>query len=84
MKGLYENHMLNGSYEVYFGDSTLMMSGQYLDDNSTGTWSYYDETGELLYSLDYKDGYPVDYERYLQLLQDTLRYDTIQPLHPFQ
>jgi len=85
LKGNYLNNMLNGTYEVYYPGMILMMSGTYLDDISEGTWNYYDDKGELLYSLDYKDGLPVDQEKYMKLMQDTLlRYDTIETPQPVQ
>ena len=62
-----------------------MMSGTYLDDKSEGTWSYYDEDGELLYTLDYKNGQPVNPEEYMRIMQDTLlRYDSIETPQPVQ
>jgi len=85
LKGNYHNNMLNGTYEVYFSDTLLMMSGVYADDQSEGTWSYFDEDGTLLYTLEYKNGRPVDQEKYLKLMQDTLlRYDTIETPQPVQ
>ena len=85
LKSAYQNNLLNGPYEVYFTDKVLLMSGTYVDDHSDGTWSYFDENGELLYTLEYKNGRPVDEEKYMELMQDTLlRYDTIEPPQPVQ
>ena len=62
-----------------------MMNGTYVNDRSEGTWNYFDENGELLYTLEYKDGRPVDEEKYMKLMQDTLlKYDTIEPPQPVQ
>ena len=85
LKSAYQNNLLNGSYEVYFTDKVLLMSGTYVDDRSDGTWSYFDENGELLYTLEYKNGRPVDEEKYMRLMQDTLlNYDTIEAPQPVQ
>ena len=85
LKSNYHNNMLNGTYEVYFTDKILMMSGSYVDDGSEGTWNYFDENAEPLYTLEYKNGYPVDQEKYMKLMQDTLlKYDTIETPQPVQ
>jgi antitoxin component YwqK of YwqJK toxin-antitoxin module len=85
LKGNYLNNMLNGTYEVYYPGRVMMMSGAYVDDISEGTWNYYDDKGELLYTLDYKEGLPVDQEKYMKLMQDTLlRHDTIETPQPVQ
>jgi antitoxin component YwqK of YwqJK toxin-antitoxin module len=84
LSGHYENDKLNGLYEVYHPDSILMMRGAYLDDMSQGTWSYYDETGALLYTLEYENGQPVDKEKYQQLMKDILLLgDSIAEPQPF-
>lgn len=85
LNGFYRNNMLNGPYQVYFSKNTLMMSGLYLDDQSQGTWLYYDDSGKLLYSLDYENGRPVDQEKYLEIMKDTLlNFDTLQVTEPVQ
>ena len=85
LKSAYQNNLLNGFHEVYFTDKMLMMSGIYVNGHSEGTWSYFDEEGELLYTLEYKNGRPVDEEKYMKLMQDTLlKYDTIEAPQPVQ
>ncbi len=85
LKSNFNNNMLNGTYEVFFNEKALMMNGIYVDDRSEGEWSYFDENGELLYTLEYKNGYPVDQEKYMKLMQDTLlKYDTIETPEPVQ
>lgn len=74
----YENDMLSGPYEVFTQDSTVWISGTYLDDRSQGIWYYYDEKGSELYNIEYRDGLPVDQEKYMQIMQDTLlKYNPI-------
>lgn len=85
LHGLYQNNMLNGPYLVYYGNGKLMMEGKLVDDLSEGTWSYYTEEGELQYTLDYLKGRPLDTEKYIQLMQDTLvNYDSIKAPQPVQ
>lgn len=85
LESKHQNNMLNGSYRVYFRDGTLMMEGKLVDDLSEGIWSYYNEKGELLYSLEYKNGQPLDKEKYMNLMQDTLlNYDSIEAPEPVQ
>jgi antitoxin component YwqK of YwqJK toxin-antitoxin module len=68
----YENDHLHGPYQVFYPDSTLKVRGTYLNNRSQGTWDFYDETGTVAYSVEYRDGRPVDQKRYLQLMQDSL------------
>ncbi len=83
LKGNYQDNMLSGSYEVYFTDKVLMMKGSYVNDLSEGTWTYYNENEEEIYTLDYKNGFPVDQEKYMKIMQDTLlRYDSIETPQP--
>ena len=85
LKGHHENDRLNGPYEVWFPDNTLMMEGFYKEGQSEGTWHYYNDRGELLHTIEYKNGVPADQEEYLKIMQDTLlRYDTITAPQPFQ
>ncbi len=85
LTGQYKHNMLNGPYRVYYADTVLMMSGVYMDNKSEGTWDYYDDTGALLYSLEYKGGNPVDNEEFMRLMQDTLlSKDPVEEPQPFQ
>lgn len=72
LKSSYKNDSLNGLYRVYYPDSTLKVSGTYLDNQSHGMWDFYDETGSVVYSIEYEHGRALDQEKYLQLMQDTL------------
>jgi antitoxin component YwqK of YwqJK toxin-antitoxin module len=69
----YEKNLLNGPYQVYYPDSTLKVSGYYVENRSHGTWDFYDESGSVVYSVEYEHGLPVDREKYLQLIQDSLQ-----------
>lgn len=69
----YEKDQLNGDYEVFYADSTIKVSGAYLDNLSHGTWSFFDETGSEVYSIEYVNGQAVDNEKYLQLMEDSLK-----------
>jgi len=73
LESAYESDRLQGPYRVFYPDSTLKVHGTYLDNRSHGTWDFYDESGSVAYSVEYKNGIPVDQERYLQLMQDTLK-----------
>jgi len=69
----YENNQLQGFYKIFYADSALKVKGEYLDHKATGTWTYYDESGKEVYSLDYLLGKPVDIVKYNQWIQDSLK-----------
>lgn len=78
LNGHYKNDQLNGPYEVYYADSSIKIRGNYLDNLSHGTWTYYDESGKALFSMEFSHGIPVDQEKYELWLQDTLqKYEPI-------
>ncbi len=56
LKGGFENDMLNGTYEVFFPDSTIKIRGEYMENKSDGIWSFFDETGLEVYSIEYQQG----------------------------
>ena len=64
LSGKYKNNLLNGDYEVYFTNSTIKIRGTYSDSKSQGTWHYYDDAGNEIYSLEYVNGTPADLEKY--------------------
>jgi antitoxin component YwqK of YwqJK toxin-antitoxin module len=68
----YSKDLLNGSYEVYYADGKNKIKGVFLDSRTHGTWSYFDETGTLVISLEFLSGNPVDREKYNQWIQDGL------------
>jgi antitoxin component YwqK of YwqJK toxin-antitoxin module len=72
LESKYENDSLNGPYRVYYPNSTLEVSGTYLNNRSHGTWDFYDESGSVAYSIRYEHGLPLDQEKYLQLMNDSL------------
>lgn len=72
LKSRYENDSLHGLYQVFYPDSTPKVSGTYLENKSQGKWDFFDETGSVVYSIEYEDGLALDQEKYLQLMQDTL------------
>jgi len=72
LKARYENDDLNGLYQVFYADSTPKVSGNYLDNNSHGLWDFYDETGSVIYSIEYEHGRALDQEKYLRMMQDSL------------
>lgn len=78
LESQYENDTLNGPYEVFYADSTLKVRGRYLDNLNHGTWSFYDENGSEVYTIEYVKGKAVDQEKYDQLVQDSLnRFELI-------
>ena len=68
----FQNDLLEGEYRVYYRTDLLMMEGLFLKDRSEGIWNYYDEEGELLYSLEYRNGRPVDGEEYRKLMEENM------------
>lgn len=74
----YQEDQLHGNYQIFYPDGTLKVKGEYLHNKSNGTWRFYDETGEEVYALEYLSGRPVDQEKYLQWIQDSLaKYEII-------
>ena len=74
----YKNDLLNGPYKVYYSDNTLKVRGEYFNNKSHGIWSYFDETGEEIYAIEFLFGKAVEQEKYLQLMQDSLsRFEVI-------
>ena len=60
-----------------------MMDGRYVNDRSEGIWNYYDPEGELLYSLEYRNGVPADEEQYRKLMEENLLVpDSLAPSGP--
>jgi antitoxin component YwqK of YwqJK toxin-antitoxin module len=79
LEGGYEKNELSGPYRVYYPDQTPKVSGNYVENRSEGIWEFFDQSGNLLYSIEYKHGKPVDEEQYQQMLQDSmLRFQAIQ------
>jgi antitoxin component YwqK of YwqJK toxin-antitoxin module len=72
LESRYENDSLNGPYQVFYPDSTLKVSGTYLNNRSHGIWDFYNESGSVAYSIRYEHGMPLDQEKYLQLMSDSL------------
>jgi antitoxin component YwqK of YwqJK toxin-antitoxin module len=68
----YEANLLQGPYRVYYPDSTVKIDGAYLASKSEGQWTYYDDSGEILYQIEYRNGMAVDQEKYLEMLQDSM------------
>jgi len=74
----YQEDQLHGSYKIFYADETLKISGEYLDNKSHGNWSYYDESGEEIYTMEYISGRPADQKKYDQWMQDSLsKYELI-------
>lgn len=73
LESSYAENKLNGGYAVYSPDSTIKVRGTYLDNLSNGTWSYYDESGNVAYSIEFMNGVAVDQEKYMQIMQDSLK-----------
>jgi len=73
LSGNYKNNLLDGDYEVYFTNSAVKIRGMYFENKSHGTWHYYDDAGNEIYSLEYVNGAPADKEKYDKMLQDTLK-----------
>ncbi|MGW8314483.1 MAG: toxin-antitoxin system YwqK family antitoxin [Bacteroidales bacterium] len=79
LEGGHEDNKLSGPYSVYYPDSTLKVHGYYKTNQSEGLWEFYDQSGNLLYSIEYEHGRPVDEEQYQQMLQDSmLRFQAVQ------
>jgi hypothetical protein len=45
-----------GPYFYYYENGKLKISGEYKDDEKSGTWKYYDEKGTLIKTEKYVDG----------------------------
>lgn len=73
LSGSYRRDMLNGGYEVFYPDSTLKIKGIYKDDQSHGTWVYFDEAGNEVYSIEFDEGKAVDQAKYLEVMDELLR-----------
>jgi antitoxin component YwqK of YwqJK toxin-antitoxin module len=80
LMGQYKDDRLHGPYTVWYPDSAQMIIGQYNLDKTEGTWNYFDESGALMYSIDYKEGKPVDKEAYDKLMQETM--DSLLQMNP--
>jgi len=72
LSGHHKDDLLSGRYEVFFSDGTIKVKGDFLNNLSHGIWSYFDESGEEIISLEYLNGIPVDREKFDQLVNDTL------------
>jgi antitoxin component YwqK of YwqJK toxin-antitoxin module len=70
--GTYVDDQLHGPYRVFYPDSTLKIDGRYQQNLSEGNWNYYDEAGQQIYTIEYKNGKALDQERYLQLMDDSI------------
>ena len=82
----YKENQLEGPYRVYYPDSTLKVHGTFKENKSQGTWEFFDESGNMLYAIEYEQGRPVDQEQFQQMMQDSLlRFQDIQDsLQQFQ
>lgn len=86
LESWYEQGMLNGPYRVYYPDSILKVKGTYGNDRSEGMWEFYDQSGTVLYAIEYRKGMPVDQEQFMEMMQDSmLRFQEIlDSLEQFQ
>jgi antitoxin component YwqK of YwqJK toxin-antitoxin module len=73
LESCYKNDKLHGSYEMFYTDNTMKIRGEYRDNLTNGTWSFYDEKGSEIFTIEYLHGQAVDQEKYLQMMQDTLK-----------
>lgn len=71
--GRYDDGTLQGPYKVFYADTTLKAEGTYIDGRSHGIWKYYSQEGELLYTIEFRHGKAVNRERYLEMMEDSLR-----------
>jgi antitoxin component YwqK of YwqJK toxin-antitoxin module len=75
----YHDNQLQGPYRVYYPDSTVKVRGTYEENLAEGTWEFFDASGNLLYTIEYEHGRPVDQEEYMKMMQDSmLRFQEIQ------
>jgi antitoxin component YwqK of YwqJK toxin-antitoxin module len=85
LSGHHKDGMLHGSYEIYHANGSIKIRGAYLENKSDGTWYFYDETGKEVYALEYRNGTPVDLEKYEQWITDSLKkYEMITEPESFQ
>jgi antitoxin component YwqK of YwqJK toxin-antitoxin module len=56
MQNINGSTVKQGSYFMYYQNGKLQVSGTYLNNQKTGEWKYYDESGKLLRTEKYKDG----------------------------
>lgn len=52
----YKGGILNGPAQTFFFNSKVQTEGNYLNDLEDGEWKHYDENGNLLKSVFYKEG----------------------------
>ncbi len=69
--GYYKNGKLDGKYEEFSESGTALVKGQYLDNNQTGEWQYFDEKGQLEKVEHWKDGQLLKNQVILRTLQQT-------------
>lgn len=50
----YTNGQQQGEYRVYYPDGTPRIEGQYLNDDKTGTWIFFTETGDTAKVVDFE------------------------------
>ena len=68
----YLDDQLHGPYKVFYSDGTPKVTGEYIHNKSNGTWTFFDESGEEVYALEYLSGHPKDQEKFDQWVQDSL------------
>jgi antitoxin component YwqK of YwqJK toxin-antitoxin module len=73
LEAQYKNDLLHGNYELYYSNEHIKMRGSYLENRSEGTWFFYNEEGKEIYAMEYLNGMPVDQEKYLEWIRDTLQ-----------
>lgn len=45
--GVYDHGKMNGKKEVYWPNGNLRYKGQFLNDQKSGMWTFYDEEGNI-------------------------------------
>jgi hypothetical protein len=55
-RGGYSGVLLHGEYRVYDGDSRLVEQGQFDRGKKQGEWKYWNQQGELVRTVDWKNG----------------------------
>jgi antitoxin component YwqK of YwqJK toxin-antitoxin module len=81
LRSTYVNDRLNGPYQVFHPNTALVISGFFEEDISQGTWMFYDESGDLIDSMVYRNGSPVDQEKFTRIImEDSLLNQEMSPV----
>jgi len=73
LEAKYTKGKLDGGFQIHYPNSVIEYGGQYIQNKKEGKWDYYSDKGDLLLSIEYKNGIATNQEELDSLQQEKLQ-----------